>query len=328
MRASRLSHESGNMENSDRRLRSLDSFLLFMTTIFGLFFSLISVLLTQKEIAYGFFLLLIIGLVIPIYIGYVRGAIILDTLEERVRGWIYFLYGVIVCIISIVLWNISVTMSVRAVITVYELATFGYSMGILVFIYVHGARILRNWLYHKIFKIFNSDATKLTSKIYSDTGESAVVLGIFLWVAFIISMSSTHDIVTVFLVVVGVSYGVASFALCEHDIRKWIELIQFSEFIELEYHPARFLIPFSIAKVLTLISLLVMAILLMAFGWVGLIPQLGLVLFGWALLIGVTLLRSIFVLSVESQTILVKKKEGIPKDVEQNLTKLLARMKI
>jgi hypothetical protein len=37
--------------------------------------------------------LLIVGLFFPFYIGYLRGAIVVDSILERIRGWIYFTTG-------------------------------------------------------------------------------------------------------------------------------------------------------------------------------------------------------------------------------------------
>jgi hypothetical protein len=36
---------------------------------------------------------LILGVVVPFYVGYIRGVIEIDTVEERIRGWIYSIIG-------------------------------------------------------------------------------------------------------------------------------------------------------------------------------------------------------------------------------------------
>lgn len=307
------------MGDFDRKLRNLDSFLLFLTTVFGFSFSLIWALLSQREIAYGFFLLLIIGLAIPIYIGYVRGGIVLDTLEERVRGWIYFLYGVTVYVVSIALGFVSQLMLGTVVEIFSGLLAF---TGTFLLSYYLGVGKLRRWFCQMIFKIFDREMTKVTEKIYSDTARSAFYTAVLLYAAFAVSMFATSDMFTVCSVVVLISLAIALFAISERIMRKWIELLEFSKFIEIEYHPAKFFIPVSVGKVLLLVSFLALASYLVFFRWIGLILKL-------ALLLIILLVGTLGTVSyTESETIYLKKKEEIPKSIEENLRKLLAGIKV
>jgi hypothetical protein len=309
------------MANLDRRMRNLDSFLLFLSSIFGLSFSFLYALLGYREIVYGFLPLLINGLVIPIYIGYVRGAILLDTLEERVRGWIYFIYGIISYILSPAFWAINKLMLTANI--EFEIASrLVMFIGIFAVSYFLGAGNLRRWFCHTIFKVFNREMTKLTDKIYIDTGSSAFSVSLFLSIAFIFSISSTLDAIITSFMVVNISFGVAFFVWNERDIRRWIDLLQFSEYIDLEYRPSKFFIPIWIGKVFSVISLLAIAILLVAFKWIDLFVQIGLVII---VLIGYILVTFSF---GKSRTMHVKKKGTMPKDIEANLTKLLHRMKL
>lgn len=309
------------MSKLDTRLQNLDALLLFVTTIFGLFFSLFSGILVQKEIAYGFLFLLGIGLVIPIYIGYVRGAIILDTLEERVRGWIYFLYGIILYILSIALWIAYKLM--RGMGTVFEIAGgFLPFLGMFLLSYFLGGGRLRRWISYAIFRSFSSKPTALTDKIYDETGKSAVTTSIFLYIAFSFSMSSAFNITTGLIIIISISTAVVLFILSEREIRNWIKLLQFSEFLELEYRLKKSIIPTWIGKLFLFVSFSAIATYLLIFKWIEIFPKIALILTG-------SIGQIVAIISFAgSKATHVKKKEQIPKEVEAKLTALLAKLKI
>lgn len=70
----------------------LDTLLLFFSSSLSIGFSLIFAFF-GKEVLFSFLPALFLGWVMPIYVGYVRGSLILDQIEERVRGWIYLIMG-------------------------------------------------------------------------------------------------------------------------------------------------------------------------------------------------------------------------------------------
>jgi len=70
---------------------SLDTALLFFSSSISLLFTLISIFF--GELLFKFLPILFLGWVMPVYIGFVRGCLIFDSVEERVRGWIYLIAG-------------------------------------------------------------------------------------------------------------------------------------------------------------------------------------------------------------------------------------------
>lgn len=79
-------------EVDKRRLDKLDSLLLFVSSSLGLFFTIIS---GFGEITSFLIPILIMGWAVPIYVGYWRGALTIDLPEERIRGWIYLIVGLL-----------------------------------------------------------------------------------------------------------------------------------------------------------------------------------------------------------------------------------------
>lgn len=85
--------------NGDR-LDKLDDAFLFIVSFVGLLITILqaSVFGTDVESLVGILPLLFLGMVIPLYIGYFRGAISIIpvnySVAERMRGWIYLIMGV------------------------------------------------------------------------------------------------------------------------------------------------------------------------------------------------------------------------------------------
>ena len=84
------------LQTEDDRLRSkierLDTAFLFGLASIGL---IIAFLETNKDLTSAIEAIpfLFLGVLLPFLVGYMRGAIELDSVEERLRGWIYFLIG-------------------------------------------------------------------------------------------------------------------------------------------------------------------------------------------------------------------------------------------
>jgi hypothetical protein len=75
-------------------LDSLDKAFLFLLGSINIAFALLQTVLGGQNAVLLFAPLLLIGLFFPFYIGYLRGAIVLHSVLERTRGWIYFAVGV------------------------------------------------------------------------------------------------------------------------------------------------------------------------------------------------------------------------------------------
>jgi len=308
-----------NMANSHRRIERLDDFFLFITSVLGLSFSLLYTLFGYREIIYGFLPLLIIGVVIPIYIGYVRGAILLDTLEERVRGWIYFLYGVVFYLALCVLFTTNRLLTILNV----EFEAFSALLSFVGYFalgFFLGRRRLYRWFCKNIFKAFNVKMTNLMYKIYDDTSSNAGWTSILLYVSFVLSLSENIDIALIFMMILLMSLGVVQFVFSERLVRKWVSLIRFSDFIEVESERTISYVSPRVVRIMWWVSIIDFFVLSLSlsFKWLPPTANLGLtiiLLFGFIL----------HTVSTEIEYIPVRKKD-IPQDIEVELTKLLDRI--
>jgi len=297
-------------------MERLDEFFLFITSVLGLFFSWLYTLLGYREIVYGFLPLLIIGVVIPIYIGYVRGAILLDTLEERVRGWIYFLYGVTFYLSLCALLAVNKLFPILNVES--EIFSRLFISGATLFLGVFlGGRKLYRWFCPNIYGAFNHKMTGLAEKIYDDTASNATWTTIFFYTAFNFSLSENSDPALAFMVIFSISVGVVLFILSERSVRKWVILVRFSDFVKIESKRVSY-IPPRIGTISLLISIFSIIILQLLYEWFPLFGKLGLTIIFSAGSI-------LFILSRTTEYTPVRKKD-VPEDVETELAKLINRI--
>src|SRR5438093_13254620 len=79
----------------DKKLRigKLDSALLFLSSTVGLMFAVIRTTINPAASIVTAFPLIFLGVLLPFYYGYVKGALIRSSTVDRYRGWIFFLVG-------------------------------------------------------------------------------------------------------------------------------------------------------------------------------------------------------------------------------------------
>jgi len=83
----------------------LDNALLFTTSSINLLFVFIQILIGfREEQVLHYLILLFIGVFFPFYVGYIRGAIVTDSIIERLRGWVYLIAGVCTYISFFLRW--------------------------------------------------------------------------------------------------------------------------------------------------------------------------------------------------------------------------------
>ncbi len=76
------------------RLTAWDQLLFAATSFITFIFSVMQALLPSGHQAILSFLpLAITGLIMPLYVGYYRGSLLLDSILERMRGWMYLLFS-------------------------------------------------------------------------------------------------------------------------------------------------------------------------------------------------------------------------------------------
>jgi len=80
------------------KLDKLDNAFLFIISVLGLLVTIIQTFLSGIQGLIEAFPLLVLGIPIPFYIGYIRGTISISQIEkqivERIRGWAYLLVGI------------------------------------------------------------------------------------------------------------------------------------------------------------------------------------------------------------------------------------------
>lgn len=75
------------------KLDKYDDAFLFSLGLVGLIISLIEIRTSSYADIASVIPFLLLGILLPFVIGYLRGAIQQNSIEERMRGWIYFLIG-------------------------------------------------------------------------------------------------------------------------------------------------------------------------------------------------------------------------------------------
>jgi len=85
--------EEHRTHEKDKKIERFDDAFLFALGSTGLVISLLQVVMKDLNAVVEAIPFLLLGIVFPFYVGYLRGAIEVDSNEERLRGWIYFLIG-------------------------------------------------------------------------------------------------------------------------------------------------------------------------------------------------------------------------------------------
>lgn len=81
------------MENS-KKMERLDNAFLFIVGLVGLLFTITQVYMEGILGLIEISPLIFLGVFLPFYIGYLRGAIEVDSAIERIRGWVYLAVGI------------------------------------------------------------------------------------------------------------------------------------------------------------------------------------------------------------------------------------------
>jgi hypothetical protein len=76
------------------KIGKLDSLLLFISSSLSSILTIMRLIIGEYNSIILFIPLLLSGWFMPVYIGYLRGAILLDSTVERIRGWLYLIFGV------------------------------------------------------------------------------------------------------------------------------------------------------------------------------------------------------------------------------------------
>jgi len=100
-RIDKLAEELRSMRDTNSRhdkVQRADDLLLFTTAFFGILFSLFQSFIGGSESVLYFLPVLLMCVLMPTWVGYWRGAMILNSNLERVRGWKYLFSGLLACV--------------------------------------------------------------------------------------------------------------------------------------------------------------------------------------------------------------------------------------
>ena len=187
-------------------LAKLDSALLFFSSSLSIAFGVGYGWLGGKWLQY-YLPMLLLGWFMPVYIGYVRGSLIEDSIEERVRGWIYFIMGLGYYIAS----------PLFAVLAeeIFELSLYSNLVtAILSFIIGFLLSTTYSTVIYKIFKIQIKNLREEVRKAFSETRLSALLLAILLmfistldWSKFYKKPDLSRNIIeTVMILILGIFF--------------------------------------------------------------------------------------------------------------------------
>jgi hypothetical protein len=151
------------------RVDKLDEAFLFLISLTSVIFMIIQAFSGGITFVIYSMPLLVVGVVIPFYYGYWRGALE-DSAIMRARGWAFLLSGIFGYIAAVILYNI---MELGAVIWAGSLVLFLFLL--LPFSYLFMSRIL-----DRIFELCNKEISLLDVRIVTSTMIAGSLLAAFL----------------------------------------------------------------------------------------------------------------------------------------------------
>lgn len=154
----------------DQKLRigKVDALLLYVASFQTVILTLSQVFLGGWTLVYYPAIFIFVA-VMPIYVGYVRGAITRNSLVERTRGWLYLIFGTVYYLAVVSVWVLG---RVSTIIRVAQMAVF----------------LLLGWLLartvpvsgDKILKALGGSADESTLESFERTGEAILYLSLTL----------------------------------------------------------------------------------------------------------------------------------------------------
>lgn len=198
------------------RLDRLDTALLFFTSSLGLWFTIIFAFLGIGMLI-RFLPILIPAWAMPIYVGYMRGALTLDCIEERIRGWIYFFVGggtYVILTINVIIRE-SLTGPWKEFLSLIFIPIIAFAIGFSAPFFALG-----------IYQIFKQKIILEVFKANGSTTYSAISMAIFVSLLAYISQPGVIQGVGITEIVVFIFLGVLIFGVIYNEIkaRRWVRL--------------------------------------------------------------------------------------------------------
>lgn len=176
----------------------LDTLLLFSSSSLSIVFTIISAILRYQDLVI-FLPILFLSLFMPIYVGYVRGSLILDSAQERARGWIYLIIGSVLYISTVV-----ITMVLPDVVSSFVYLVSFLSVVIFLAILMYFS-IFKNIIGNKILDILGQKPTDETDHSFFLTFTSSVFLAFFFVV--LITIRETGNDIPIDIVLLLFAFG-------------------------------------------------------------------------------------------------------------------------
>ncbi len=144
---------------------------LFIPAVFGTIFSLLQFYLgviRQQTDAIAVLLALLLSVGFPVYVGYYRGGIKLDSITERARGWIYLLNGLYSYVYPM-LQDLVRSRIPNEYSMLNDITTFGLAFPVVFIARKIGSRVL---------SLFGKTTSANDKEAFRNTGMAATFLGL------------------------------------------------------------------------------------------------------------------------------------------------------
>lgn len=174
--------------DSKFRVNNLDMALLYTSTLISLFFALLNSLF-GTYLLITFLPLLSVGLIIPIWVGFVKGSITLDRPEERTIGWIYLIIGTSTYVCLFIISMIGTSTIIRDYVKNTWIQVIIYLIFILILIFVFTKLVI--YLLKNTFKISNRIFKICGKQLKNEKSYSAIFASVMYscMASFVVSLS-------------------------------------------------------------------------------------------------------------------------------------------
>jgi hypothetical protein len=315
-----MSEDLGEYIDRKMRIGKMDSFLLYLTSLFGFLYSLSQFFFSTAEDVIWFIPLLIPGMILPIYFGYCRGAL-KDSAEDRIRGWLYLAIGT--PFYALQLLNLFIEKQIKQYVPINIAKVVPFLLMLLMgFLTGRFASIFEQKLGGFIFYLCERESTLATYEMISRTSDSAVFLSMALFMIPLLRASSSTEFFGKFFIMILFLVAACILWLSSNE---WSILSKYSEYIVMmkseplpKYHLFRMI---EIISLGLLIGYMIIANFMET-------PLTGLARIGEvSFLIGTSsvALFSIIMCEKYSPKIIMKFKDGVkvPTEIKKVLEKLL-----
>lgn len=169
-----LSDENKLREYLDGKLLlgKIDTLLLFLSSSISITFAIGNAILGVEWVAY-FLPLIFLGWFMPVYIGYIRGAIIpvQYPVTERIRGWIYLIAGAGTYFINPILFALSISFMIINPL-------LGLLVNLLLYVtFIYVLTTFTLTLVKKLFRIRWQATPTFVHEAFTRTQAAAILLG-------------------------------------------------------------------------------------------------------------------------------------------------------